>query len=81
VLLALIVPEIGLFISLLGGLTGTFISLVCPALAHLALCPSPWTMPFDFLTLLLAILGFLTSTYFSTGKIIAAFSDQTTVPY
>ncbi|XP_054275460.1 proton-coupled amino acid transporter-like protein CG1139 [Macrosteles quadrilineatus] len=74
-----VVPHLGLFISLLGSVSSTALALVFPPLCDLALhygrTPGP-NYAFDVLSLTLALIGFLTGSYFSLHDIFVAFFGQ-----
>ncbi|KAG8251372.1 hypothetical protein J6590_081406 [Homalodisca vitripennis] len=71
-----VVPRLGLFISLLGSVSSTALALVFPPLCDLALHwghqPGPNYL-FDCVSLLLAVVGFSTGTFYSLRDIIRAF--------
>ncbi|KAF6202352.1 hypothetical protein GE061_004750 [Apolygus lucorum] len=83
---AIFVPNLGAFISLIGCVSSTALALVFPVLCHISLftCPEefepatskllPLWYVLDGLALLLAFLGFITGAYFSSKEIISKFS-------
>lgn len=80
VVAAEVVPQLGLFISLLGSVSSTALALVFPPLCDLALhwgrTPGPQYI-FDGISLLLACVGFCTGSFISLQAIIAAFFSPT----
>lgn len=80
VIAAEVVPQLGLFISLLGSVSSTALALVFPPLCDLALHwgrnPGPQYL-FDGTSLLLACVGFCTGSVISLQAIIAAFFSPT----
>ncbi|XP_014261754.1 proton-coupled amino acid transporter 1 isoform X2 [Cimex lectularius] len=88
--LAAVVPQLGLFISLVGAVSSTALALVYPALCDIAIrtCP-PEEGPLktsdnilrlllDVITLIVAFIGFILGTYYSLTAIIDAFTIPTT---
>ncbi|KAL1117019.1 hypothetical protein AAG570_004347 [Ranatra chinensis] len=84
-LLAAVIPMLGLFISLIGAVSSTALALVFPALSDMALrCAPPANGPLkskhhffrlsiDAVTLIVAFVGFVSGTYCSISQIVHAF--------
>ncbi|KAL1117020.1 hypothetical protein AAG570_004348 [Ranatra chinensis] len=86
--LAILIPKIGLFISLIGAVSSTFLALVYPALCDIAVrcCPQEdmpltgrWNwlrLSVDAFILAVAILGFAAGTYCSVVDLVHAFATR-----
>ncbi|XP_029047256.2 proton-coupled amino acid transporter 2-like isoform X2 [Osmia bicornis bicornis] len=78
-ILAEAIPQLGLFISLVGAVSSTALALVFPPIIEMVVCwqnasLSPFTISKDILIVLIGLLGFVTGTYESLNSIIRAFS-------
>jgi len=76
VLLAVAIPKLDLFISLVGAFASSFIALVIPPVLELVtFWPeiSKWVLAKDIGIILFGLVGFLTGTYASIDAIINAF--------
>ncbi|XP_031370511.1 proton-coupled amino acid transporter 1-like, partial [Apis dorsata] len=79
VILAEAIPQLGLFISLVGAVSSTALALIFPPIIEMVVC---WqnaslgicTISKDILIVLIGLLGFITGTYESITSIIKAFS-------
>ncbi|XP_043501944.1 proton-coupled amino acid transporter 1-like isoform X1 [Polistes fuscatus] len=76
--LAEAIPELGLFISLVGAVSSTALALLFPPIIELVVCwqnvnLSPFTVIKDVTIVLIGLLGFATGTYESITSIIKAF--------
>ncbi|KAG8292357.1 hypothetical protein J6590_042593 [Homalodisca vitripennis] len=84
VVLAEVVPNLSVFISLVGAVSSTALALVFPPLCDLSIRwkhqdfgTLRWRMAVDFITLVVAIFGFCTGTYYSLVEItIKAFTSE-----
>lgn len=83
VVLAEIVPNLGLFISLVGAVSSTALALVFPPLCDLFVRWEEqdyglfsWRKMVDYLTLVVAVFGFCTGTYFSLQEIVQNFLNS-----
>ncbi|XP_034950384.1 proton-coupled amino acid transporter-like protein CG1139 [Chelonus insularis] len=79
--LAEVIPNLGLFISLIGALSSTALALLFPPIIELVVCSqndtlSGFKLTKDLFMLLIGFLGFLTGTYESMTAIIRAFSTK-----
>ncbi|XP_031826594.1 proton-coupled amino acid transporter 2 isoform X4 [Nomia melanderi] len=77
--LAEAIPELGLFISLVGAVSSTALALIFPPIIEMVVCGQNaslgmFTMSKDIVIVLIGLLGFVTGTYESITSIIAAFS-------
>ncbi|XP_026297521.1 proton-coupled amino acid transporter 1 isoform X2 [Apis mellifera] len=78
-ILAEAIPQLGLFISLVGAVSSTALALIFPPIIEMVVC---WqnaslgicTISKDILIVLIGLLGFITGTYESITSIIKAFS-------
>ncbi|KAK9500906.1 hypothetical protein O3M35_002071 [Rhynocoris fuscipes] len=90
-IMANVVPHLNLFISLIGAMCSAALALVFPALCDIALrtCPieegrlqskstarQAWRFFLDAITLIIAITGFITGTFYSVVAIIEAFEQD-----
>lgn len=78
VVLAEAIPELGLFISLVGAVSSTALALLFPPIIELVVCwqnanLSPFMVIKDVTIVLIGLLGFATGTYESITSIIKAF--------
>ncbi|KAL2729438.1 proton-coupled amino acid transporter 1-like isoform X1 [Vespula squamosa] len=76
--LAEAIPELGLFISLVGAVSSTALALLFPPIIELVVCwqntnLSPFMVIKDVTIVLIGLLGFATGTYESITAIIKAF--------
>lgn len=79
VILAEAIPELGLFISLVGAVSSTALALVFPPIIEIVVCwhnanLGVFTIMKDLIIVLIGVLGFATGTYESVTSIIDAFS-------
>ncbi|KAK5973107.1 Proton-coupled amino acid transporter 4 [Trichostrongylus colubriformis] len=77
-LLAELIPHLALFISLVGSVAGTSLTLVFPPMIELLCCYSkdsltPWIWTRNILLMAFAVVGFATGTYTSIVQIVEAF--------
>ncbi|KAK6053837.1 proton-coupled amino acid transporter 2 domain protein [Cooperia oncophora] len=77
-LLAELIPHLALFISLVGSVAGTSLTLVFPPMIELLCCYSkdsltPWIWTRNVLLMMFALVGFATGTYTSMVQIVEAF--------
>ena len=77
--LAEAIPQLGLFISLVGAVSSTALALVFPPIIEMVVCWQNaslglFTISKDILIVLIGLLGFVTGTYESITSIIKAFS-------
>ncbi|XP_076669235.1 proton-coupled amino acid transporter 2 isoform X3 [Andrena cerasifolii] len=80
--LAEAIPQLGLFISLVGAVSSTALALIFPPIIEMVVCwqnasLSVFTMTKDIVIVLIGFLGFATGTYESLTSIIQAFSAKT----
>lgn len=74
-----LIPQLELFISLLGAVASTFLALVFPPICHMAVTKFDdygryhWRMVMNIITLILGFLGFVTGTYASVYAIFTEF--------
>ncbi|XP_017893262.1 proton-coupled amino acid transporter 2 isoform X1 [Ceratina calcarata] len=78
-ILAEAIPQLGLFISLVGAVSSTALALIFPPIIEMVVCwqnasLSMFTISKDILIVLIGLLGFVTGTYESITSIIQAFS-------
>lgn len=78
-MLAEAIPQLGLFISLVGAVSSTALALVFPPIIEMVVCWQNaslglFTISKDILIVLIGLLGFVTGTYESITSIIKAFS-------
>ncbi|KAK9310406.1 hypothetical protein QLX08_000376 [Tetragonisca angustula] len=78
--LAEAIPQLGLFISLVGAVSSTALALVFPPLIEMVVCWQNASLGFftiskDIVIVLIGLLGFVTGTYESLTSIIQAFSQ------
>lgn len=78
-ILAEAIPELGLFISLVGAVSSTALALIFPPIIEMVVCwqnasLGKFTMTKDVVIVLIGLLGFVTGTYESLTAIIRAFS-------
>jgi proton-coupled amino acid transporter len=80
VFLSEIIPDLGLFISLVGAVSSTALALVFPPLCDLSMRHDSgdfgvlgWRKLVDYLTLIIAFFGFWTGSYFSIVNIVQSF--------
>ena len=79
VVLAEAIPQLGLFISLVGAVSSTALALIFPPLIEMVVCWQNASLSFctiskDIVIILIGLLGFVTGTYESLTSIIQAFS-------
>lgn len=79
VILAEAIPELGLFISLVGAVSSTALALVFPPIIEIVVCWQNAKLGFftfakDMTIVLIGVLGFATGTYESVTSIVKAFS-------
>ncbi|KAF3424300.1 hypothetical protein E2986_06649 [Frieseomelitta varia] len=77
--LAEAIPQLGLFISLVGAVSSTALALIFPPLIEMVVCWQNASLGFftiskDIVIVLIGLLGFVTGTYESLTSIIQAFS-------
>ncbi|XP_014487490.1 PREDICTED: proton-coupled amino acid transporter 2 isoform X1 [Dinoponera quadriceps] len=80
-ILAEAIPELGLFISLVGAVSSTALALVFPPIIEIVVCWHNANLGFftiakDLTIVLIGVLGFATGTYESVTSIIKAFSKK-----
>jgi len=80
VILAEAIPELGLFISLVGAVSSTALALVFPPIIEMVVCWNNtglnfFTIAKDVTIVLIGLLGFATGTYESITSIITRFSN------
>ncbi|XP_048515661.1 proton-coupled amino acid transporter 1 isoform X2 [Athalia rosae] len=78
-ILAEAIPQLGLFISLVGALSSTALALLFPPIIEMVVCWqnssfSIFTFIKDIVIIIIGILGFITGTYESINSIVHAFS-------
>ncbi|XP_076645511.1 proton-coupled amino acid transporter 2 isoform X2 [Halictus rubicundus] len=78
-ILAEAIPELGLFISLVGAVSSTALALIFPPIIEMVVCwqnasLGMFTMTKDVVIVLIGLLGFVTGTYESLTSIVRAFS-------
>uniref|UniRef100_A0A1B6IWY6 Amino acid transporter transmembrane domain-containing protein n=1 Tax=Homalodisca liturata TaxID=320908 RepID=A0A1B6IWY6_9HEMI len=80
--LAEVIPNLSVFISLVGAVSSTALALVFPPLCDLSIRWKDqdfgtlgWRKAVDFITLVVAIFGFCTGTYYSLVKIVNSFKN------
>ncbi|KOC67447.1 Proton-coupled amino acid transporter 4 [Habropoda laboriosa] len=78
-ILAEAVPQLGLFISLVGAVSSTALALIFPPIIEMVVCWQNASLGFctiskDIVIVLIGLLGFVTGTYESLNSIIRAFS-------
>lgn len=81
-ILAEAIPELGLFISLVGAVSSTALALIFPPIIEMVVCWHNTSLGFFTITkdvsiVLIGLLGFATGTYESITAIIRAFSTKT----
>ena len=78
VVLAITVPDIGLIISLLGAVAGSFLSIIYPPIIDSVLFWNQdiWKHIKNMCIVQLGLLGFLTGTYISMNDIVQTFDTQ-----
>ncbi|XP_054275322.1 proton-coupled amino acid transporter-like protein CG1139 [Macrosteles quadrilineatus] len=83
-ILSEIIPDLGLFISLVGAVSSTALALVFPPLCDISMRQLDgdfgflgWRKMVDYLTLIIAFFGFCTGSYFSLVHIVQAFGSST----
>lgn len=80
--MAEVIPNLGLFISLVGAVSSTALALVFPPLCDISVRWYSsygrfyWRLVVDIITLILAVFGFITGTYYSITAIISAYFDN-----
>ncbi|XP_076384401.1 proton-coupled amino acid transporter-like protein acs isoform X2 [Megalopta genalis] len=79
--LAEAIPQLGLFISLVGAVSSTALALIFPPIIEMVVCWQNaslglFTMTKDVVIVLIGLLGFATGTYESITSIIVAFSKS-----
>lgn len=81
VILAESIPQLGLFISLVGAISSTALALMFPPLAELIVMSQKiggipmWIVIKDFLIIFLGLFIFVTGTYESMAAIVRAFQS------
>ncbi|VDO19786.1 unnamed protein product [Heligmosomoides polygyrus] len=80
-LMAELIPHLALFISLVGSVAGTSLTLVFPPMIDLLCCYSkdsltPWIWSRNVFLMLFALVGFATGTYASMVQIVEAFGKS-----
>ncbi|XP_043286776.1 proton-coupled amino acid transporter 1-like isoform X2 [Venturia canescens] len=80
-ILAEAIPQLGLFISLVGAVSSTALALIFPPIMEMVICSQQSTMSLntmikDLCILLIGVLGCVTGTYQSVASIVEAFSVQ-----
>lgn len=77
-----LIPQVGLFISLVGTVCSTALALVFPPLCDLALHWGKWSWNyiFDVCSITIAAVGFVTGTYCSVSAIVQAFFTDNVSP-
>uniref|UniRef100_A0A1B6EK48 Amino acid transporter transmembrane domain-containing protein n=1 Tax=Cuerna arida TaxID=1464854 RepID=A0A1B6EK48_9HEMI len=80
--LAEVIPNLSVFISLVGAVSSTALALVFPPLCDLSIRWKDqdfgifgWRKIVDFITLIVAIFGFCTGTYYSLAEIVNSFNN------
>ncbi|XP_076170143.1 proton-coupled amino acid transporter 2 isoform X2 [Ptiloglossa arizonensis] len=78
-ILAEAIPQLGLFISLVGAVSSTALALIFPPIIEMVVCWQNaslglFTISKDIIIVLIGLLGFATGTYESLNSIIRAFS-------
>lgn len=81
VILAEAIPQLGLFISLVGAVSSTALALIFPPIMEMVICSqrptaSLNTMIKDLCILLIGVFGCVTGTYQSVASIVEAFSSK-----
>ncbi|XP_014209772.1 proton-coupled amino acid transporter 1 isoform X2 [Copidosoma floridanum] len=77
--LAAAIPQLGLFISLVGAVSSTALALLFPPIIEIVVCwqnatLDKWTIGKDICILVIGLLGCVTGTYESVTQIVKAFS-------
>ena len=82
--LAIAVPKLGLFISLIGATSGSFASIILPAVIEIGTYYSycskvpKWLIIKDVIIIIVGILCFITGTYTTIYSLVLAFSGHST---